>query len=95
VPGLGLQRELVLLVEAGLTPAEALRAATIVGAEVLGLKGVGQILVGYRADLFGVRADPLAGIAALSDVALVVREGERLERTALLRTAERATRVVK
>jgi len=95
VPGLGLQRELLLLVEAGLTPAEALRAATTGGAEVLGLKGVGQILVGYRADLVGVRGDPLADIDALSTVAFVVRDGERLEPETLLRTAARATRVVK
>jgi hypothetical protein len=95
VPGLALQRELQLMEASGLTPVAALQAATVSGAEILGLKGVGQIRPGYRADLVALRADPLEGLAALSGVAFVVRGGERLEPEALLKAAERATRVVK
>lgn len=95
VPGLALQHELRLLVESGVTPAAALRAATAGGADILGLKGTGQIQVGYRADVVALRGDPLADIAAVSDVAFIIRNGQRLERDTLLRSAERATRVVK
>lgn len=78
VPGLALHHELRWLVQAGLTPAEALRAATLGGAEVLGERLGGQLRPGAPADFFAVKGDPLADIAALSEIAFVVRNGSRL-----------------
>lgn len=68
-------RELELLVEHGLTPAEALRAATSVAARVLRRDDLGVIAGGARADLTCVHGDPTASIAALRDVRLVLKDG--------------------
>ncbi len=57
-------RELELLVQAGLTPAEALRAATAVTADRFGLPDRGRIAPGLRADLLLVDGDPMADITA-------------------------------
>jgi imidazolonepropionase-like amidohydrolase len=68
--------EVALLVEAGLTPLEALRAATISGAELLRLGDrVGQLTVGYEADLILVEGNPLQDIRALADVLVVISNG--------------------
>ena len=63
LPGFSLLRELELYVEAGLSPLDAIRAATAVPAEVMGLTNeVGTIEAGKRADLVVLDADPLADI---------------------------------
>ncbi|MFI5697380.1 amidohydrolase family protein [Kribbella sp. NPDC051586] len=66
--GASLHRELGHLVAAGLTPAEALVAATSAPAEVFGLADRGRLMVGARADLVQVDGDPLADIAATQRV---------------------------
>lgn len=69
-------RELELMVEAGLSPEQALVAATRTPAEMLGEVGVfGTLAVGAAADLVLVRGDPLADIRALRDVGWVVAAG--------------------
>lgn len=73
--GEGLIRELELLVGAGLTPQEALRAATSTPAELLGTQEAGVLAVGRPADLLVVRGDPLTDIGAVREVALVLRDG--------------------
>jgi imidazolonepropionase-like amidohydrolase len=67
--------ELRLLVAAGLTPAQALAAATSAAAAHLRLADAGRITPGARADLLLVAGDPLADLAALSRVRLVTRDG--------------------
>ena len=69
-------RELELMVEYGMTPAQALRAATATAAQVL-RRGdeMGRIAPGLRADLVAVRGDPLQDIAALRAVVWVVSGG--------------------
>src|SRR5690606_32599687 len=62
--GASMHRELVLLTEAGLTPAEALAAATSVNAETFGLDDRGRIALGMRADLLLVEGDPTQDIEA-------------------------------
>ena len=93
VPGAGIHKELSLLVQSGLTPAEAIRAATINAAEALGAgTSLGQITVGSDADFFIVEGDPLRQIEDLQRIKLIVRGGEALNRDELLQQAKRATR---
>lgn len=68
--------EIGLLIEAGAAPMEALRGATSLAAEVLGLERViGTIEEGKLADLVVVEGDPLADHRALRRVVLVVQSG--------------------
>ncbi|MHB8928212.1 MAG: metal-dependent hydrolase family protein [Bacillota bacterium] len=72
--------ELQLMVEAGMTPSQALQAATRMGAELLGLSDkVGTVEPGKLADLVLVDGDPLADIKLLQDkerIKLVVKGGQ-------------------
>ncbi len=73
--------ELVWLVKAGLTPVEALRAATRTNAELLGLeKEIGRIAPGAAADLAAFRGDPTKDIAAVLEPVFVMREGRIIRR---------------
>lgn len=75
-PGFGLHQELVHLVEAGLTPFDALRAATLEPARYLGmLDSSGTIAAGKLADLVLLEADPLSDIRNLRRIATVVANG--------------------
>ncbi|MEO0973734.1 MAG: CIA30 family protein, partial [Pseudomonadota bacterium] len=76
--GATLHGELALLVRAGLTPAQALAAATSVPARVFGLASRGIVAEGARADLVLVRGDPLADIRATRVIEDVLRNGHRL-----------------
>lgn len=71
LPGESLHRELALLVEAGLTPAEALRGATELPARHFGLGDRGTIAPGLRADLVLLDGDPLADITATRRIARI------------------------
>ncbi|MFI5856262.1 amidohydrolase family protein [Streptomyces parvulus] len=62
--GTSLHHELELLVRAGLTPREALRATTVLPAQAFGLRDRGTIRVGNRADLVLIDGDPLSDITA-------------------------------
>ncbi|HJQ32612.1 MAG TPA: amidohydrolase family protein [Pyrinomonadaceae bacterium] len=69
-------REIEWLVKAGLTPAEALRAATVDAAQLLGLEGkVGEIRPGAFADLVAVAGDPTKDINAVERVLFVMKGG--------------------
>jgi imidazolonepropionase-like amidohydrolase len=73
--GPGVHRELELLVESGLTPQQALRAATSEAARVLKASHIGAIASGRAADLVAVEGDPLQEIRAARNVVLVFRDG--------------------
>jgi imidazolonepropionase-like amidohydrolase len=69
-------RELELMVAYGMSPAQALRAATATAAAVLRKdKELGRIAPGYLADLVAVQGDPLADISVIERPALVVKDG--------------------
>lgn len=91
VPGQSLHEEMGLLVDAGFTPAEALRAATSNAADYLGLApSVGAIDKGKSADLVLLYGDPLKDINNTKRIAAVIREGRVYNQTALedLRSAK-------
>src|SRR5438270_7814716 len=76
VPGFGDQRELELLVEAGFSPVEAIRIATLNGATYLGLADrIGSIAAGKDADLILIRGNPAANIADVEKVDTVFKDG--------------------
>lgn len=84
VPGHTMHREMELAVRAGLTPMEAIQAATSVPARVMGLlHESGTVEPGKRADLVVVAGDPLRDISAIRAVSAVVANG-RLFRPAPL-----------
>jgi imidazolonepropionase-like amidohydrolase len=74
-------KEFVYMVEAGMTPMKAIQAATLDAARLLDAEAeLGSIEAGKLADLVAVKRDPLADVAALQDVAVVVKGGVVVER---------------
>jgi imidazolonepropionase-like amidohydrolase len=70
-------REFSREVEFGMTPMQAIQSATVKAAELLGMDGqIGVIAAGARADLMAVRGDPLANVAALTQVEFVMQDGK-------------------
>lgn len=71
-------RELGWLAKAGMSPAQALQAATSGGAQLLGMeKSIGAIAPGYFADLVAIEGDPATDVAALMNgVRVVIKGGE-------------------
>jgi imidazolonepropionase-like amidohydrolase len=69
-------QEFALLVRAGLTPLEAVQAATVGAAEHLRISGeAGRIAVGMPADIVGVHGDPLSDVTTLEHMAFVMKGG--------------------
>jgi imidazolonepropionase-like amidohydrolase len=82
--GMELVRELELYVQAGFTPAEALAAATIVPAHLVGADGdTGSITVGKAADLVLVEGDPSKHIGDLRNTRIVMMDGQLMDADAL------------
>ncbi len=88
VHGASLLGELSLLVEAGLSPTEALAASTAKPAAAFGLHDRGRIAVGLRADLLLVRGDPRVDITAVRDIVAVYKAGRAFDREPLRKIAE-------
>jgi len=85
VPGFALHREMELLVASGLSPSQALRAATSTAAEALGKEDqLGTVEPKKFADLVILDADPLASVQNLKQIHLVVQGGKTYEPKTLL-----------
>ncbi len=78
--GASLHEELAQLVQAGLTPLEALRAATSLPADAFGLDGRGRIKAGNRADLMLVEGKPDTDIQATRAIVTIWKNGHVVER---------------
>lgn len=85
--GASIHHEMLALTQAGLTPAEALAAATSVPAQAFKLPSRGRIAKGYKADLLLVEGDPGADIAATRRIVDVWKDGALVTG---LRDAQRA-----
>jgi hypothetical protein len=84
MPGISLHTELELLVRLGLSPREALAAATNNYALQFGWNELGLIAAGRRADILVVDADPSANIWNARRISTIIFNGEPLDRNSLL-----------
>jgi imidazolonepropionase-like amidohydrolase len=76
VAGFGDLREVELLVEAGFTPLEAIKIASLNGARYLGRDSqIGTVAVGKQADLMIVKGNPAANIFDIENVEIVFKDG--------------------
>jgi enamidase len=76
IPGFSNQRAVELLVEAGLSPLEAIKVATANGANYLGIGDrTGTIAAGKQADLVVINGDPSASISDIRKVEIVFKRG--------------------
>ncbi|MGH9255313.1 MAG: amidohydrolase family protein [Vicinamibacterales bacterium] len=91
--GFGAHMEMASMVEAGLTPAEAITAATRNSAEFLKLDRLGTVAVGKSADFLVLDANPLDDINNTRRIAAVYLRGQQVDRDALRKkwAAARAT----
>ena len=65
------------MVKYGMTPMQAIQAATINAADLLGKRhSLGSLKTGKYADLIAVEGDPLTDISILENVSLVIKEGK-------------------
>jgi imidazolonepropionase-like amidohydrolase len=87
IPGHSLHREIELYVQAGFTPMEAIQAATIVPARVMGVdKEVGTVEPGKRADVILVDGNPLESIRNIRNVKYVIADGKMYDCAELWRS---------
>jgi imidazolonepropionase-like amidohydrolase len=70
-------KELGALVERGMTPAQAIRAATVVAAELIDADDeLGRLAPGYLADIIAVPGDPFQDVATTLEVCFVMKDGQ-------------------
>jgi imidazolonepropionase-like amidohydrolase len=76
LPGFGDQREIELLVQAGFSPVEAIKVATLNGATYMGRQNeIGSVAVGKNADLVVMKGDPSTKIEDVEKVEIVFKDG--------------------
>jgi len=96
LPGFSLHDELEMLGQAGLSPLEVLRTATLNPAEYLGGQDtLGAVAAGYAADLVLLGKNPLEHVENLRDIQAVVIQGRLVDRAGLDRMLETVREVVR
>jgi imidazolonepropionase-like amidohydrolase len=81
VPGLSLHREMLMMVELGLSPAEVISIVTRCNAKFLRQdKELGTIATGKLADIIVLDRDPLSDIKNIGTVSLVIKDGRMVDR---------------
>ncbi|HEV8134683.1 MAG TPA: amidohydrolase family protein [Pyrinomonadaceae bacterium] len=89
VAGFGDLREVELLVEAGFTPVEAIKIATLNGAKFLGEDArIGSISTGKQADLMVVKGNPAATISDIEKVEIVFKDGVGYDSEKLIQSVQ-------
>ena len=89
VAGFGDLREVELLVEAGFTPVEAIKIATLNGAKFLGEDSrIGSIAAGKQADLMIVKGNPAAKISDIENVEIVFKDGVGYDSEKLIQSVQ-------
>jgi imidazolonepropionase-like amidohydrolase len=89
VAGFGDQREVELLVEAGFTPVEAIKIATLNGAQFLGeADHIGSLATGKQADIVIVHGDPSTNIQDIENVDVVFKDGIGYDSAKLIESAK-------
>lgn len=89
VPGVSVDRGIELYVQAGIPPMDAIREATAIPAEVMGLAGeTGTLVAGRRADLIVVDGNPLERISDIRNVVLVCANGRLYDTRPLWRAGD-------
>jgi len=89
VAGFGDLREIELLVEAGFTPVEAIRIATLNGAKFLGEDArIGSIATGKQADLMVVKGNPAANMNDIEKVEIVFKDGVGYDSEKLIQSVQ-------
>ena len=86
IPGYSLHEEMALLVSAGLTPLEAITAATRRGAQLLHADSLGLVAAGKVADLVVLNDNPVNNIAATRNIAMVMIRGRLIRPDSLRAT---------
>jgi imidazolonepropionase-like amidohydrolase len=87
VPGFGDQRNLELLVEAGFTPVEAIRIASLNGAKYMGKESdIGSIAPGKAADIVVLGGNPADKIENVEKVEMVFKDGVGYDSAALIKS---------
>ena len=84
MPGISLHTELQLLTRIGLTPRQALAAATSNVGEMFGWSDIGQVKAGYHADLVVLDENPVQEIRNLKKIRMVILNGKVLDRDRFL-----------
>jgi imidazolonepropionase-like amidohydrolase len=87
MPGGGLHQELALLHYIGLSPREALAAATSNFADIFGWGDVGRLESGRAGDVLLLGSDPRLDVTAVDDIRTVVHDGQLIDRQALTHKA--------
>ena len=89
VAGFGDLREVELLVEAGFTPVEAIKIASLNGAKFLGRDSqIGSIAAGKAADLMVVKGNPAADINDIENVEIVFKDGVGYDSEKLIQSVQ-------
>ena len=73
-------RQFKYMVDWGMTPLQAIQAATIRTAELFDLSDTGEIQENFSADIIGIRGNPLENISLLENVVFVMKNGNIVKR---------------